>query len=93
MYTLSNRLRLFSIILMVVGLIGLIAGFVNRPGSIEEVKEMMAAHDAHGGGHGDTHVNSEDHSKTAHGAETPIPDAAIAGPCGRRRGRWHRIQP
>ncbi len=54
MYTLSNRLRLFSIILMVVGLVGLIIGFIDRPGSIEEVKERMAAHDAHGGGHGES---------------------------------------
>ncbi len=48
MYTLSNRLRLFSIILVVVGSIGLISGFLGRPGSIDEVKEMMASHDAHG---------------------------------------------
>ncbi|MBQ0735193.1 quinol:cytochrome C oxidoreductase [Aquimarina celericrescens] len=58
MYTLSNRLRLFSIILMVVGLVGLIIGFAGRPGSIEEVKEMMAAHDAHGGGHGESETET-----------------------------------
>ncbi|WP_025741013.1 hypothetical protein [Aquimarina pacifica] len=61
MYTLSNRLRLFSIILMVVGLVGLVIGFSQRPGSIEEVKEMMAAHDAHGGGHGESKAHAGDH--------------------------------
>ncbi len=70
MYTLSNRLRLFSIVLMVIGLIGLIVGFGQRPGSIQEVKEMMAAHDAHGGGHGDSHAISDDHAKNTHGTET-----------------------
>ncbi|MBP2832522.1 quinol:cytochrome C oxidoreductase [Aquimarina sp. U1-2] len=60
MYTLSNRLRLFSIIFMVVGLVGLIIGFASSPGSIEDVKEMMAAHDAHGGDHG--HETTETYS-------------------------------
>ncbi len=65
MYTLSNRLRLFSIILMVVGLVGLVIGFADRPGSVEEVKEMMAAHDAHGSGHAETN----DHGEDAHGGD------------------------
>ncbi len=75
MYTLSNRLRLFSIILMVVGLVGLIIGFAQRPGSIEEVKEMMAAHDAHGGGHGEAQAadhgesHGKEHAEDAHGGD------------------------
>ncbi len=69
MYTLSNRLRLFSVILMVVGLIGLIVGFGQRPGSVEEVKEMMAAHDAHGGGHGESQVAESGHGNQGHGEE------------------------
>ncbi|WP_281989290.1 quinol:cytochrome C oxidoreductase [Aquimarina aggregata] len=72
MYTLSNRLRLFSIILMVVGLVGLVIGFADRPGSIEEVKEMMAAHDAHGGGHGEAvqaASHGESHAEDAHGGD------------------------
>jgi hypothetical protein len=47
MYTLSSKLKLFSIILMVVGLIGLIYGFIAAPSSIEDVREMVA-HDGHG---------------------------------------------
>ncbi|MDY8136723.1 quinol:cytochrome C oxidoreductase [Aquimarina sp. 2201CG5-10] len=74
MYTLSNRLRLFSIILMVVGGIGLVSGFLSTPESVEEVKEMMAAHDAHGGGHGESQAEeasheSKGHDQDAHGGD------------------------
>ncbi|MDX1602170.1 MAG: quinol:cytochrome C oxidoreductase [Salinimicrobium sediminis] len=47
MYTLSSKLKLFSIILMVVGLLGLIYGFIAAPATIDEVREMVA-HDDHG---------------------------------------------
>ncbi|MHA6279409.1 quinol:cytochrome C oxidoreductase [Salinimicrobium sp. CAU 1759] len=47
MYTLSSKLKTFSIILMVAGLLGLIYGFIAVPASIEEVREMIA-HDDHG---------------------------------------------
>ncbi|MGY3791492.1 quinol:cytochrome C oxidoreductase [uncultured Aquimarina sp.] len=69
MYTLSSKLRLFSIILMVVGLVGLTTGFLSTPKTIEDVKEMMAGHDAHGGGHGDTHATADAHSSNGHGNE------------------------
>jgi hypothetical protein len=45
MYTFSNRLKIGSIILMAVGLLGIIGGFVMAPGSIEEAKAMVASHD------------------------------------------------
>ncbi|MCM4158348.1 quinol:cytochrome C oxidoreductase [Antarcticibacterium flavum] len=51
MYTLSSKLKLFSIILMAVGLIGLAIGFIVAPSTIEEVKEMVASHDGHGESH------------------------------------------
>ncbi|GAA0717139.1 quinol:cytochrome C oxidoreductase [Aquimarina litoralis] len=69
MYTLSSKLRLFSIILMVVGLVGLTTGFLSTPKTIEDVKEMMAGHDAHGDGHGDTHATADAHSSNGHGNE------------------------
>ncbi|MEG9327124.1 quinol:cytochrome c oxidoreductase quinone-binding subunit 2 [Salinimicrobium catena] len=47
MYTLSSKLKLFSIILMVVGLLGLVYGFIAAPSTIEEVRELVA-HDNHG---------------------------------------------
>ncbi len=66
MYTLSNKLRLFSIILIVVGAVGLVAGFLQAPHTIDDVKEIMAAHDAHGGGHGET-TAADSHAAPAHG--------------------------
>ena len=47
MYTLSSKLKTFSIILMVAGLLGLIYGFIAVPANIDEVREMIA-HDDHG---------------------------------------------
>ena len=70
MYTLSKNLKLIPIILMIVGAIGLAVGFFTTPGSVEEVKEMLAHDSHHGGGHGDTHkpaVQSEGH--VAHAAQ------------------------
>ncbi len=48
MYTLPRKLKLFAIIFMVVGALGIVFGFLAVPGSTDEVKEMNAAHgDAH----------------------------------------------
>ncbi|WP_299255998.1 quinol:cytochrome C oxidoreductase [uncultured Aquimarina sp.] len=68
MYTLSSKLRLFSIILVIIGALGLTYGFLSAPKTIEDVKEM-AAHDAHGGGHGDAKATSGDHGSESHGKE------------------------
>ncbi len=46
MYTLPNKLKLFAIIFMVVGAIGIISSFLATPSTTAEVKEMMAtSHD------------------------------------------------
>lgn len=47
MYTLSSKLKLFSIILMVVGALGLVYGFIAVPSTIEEAKEMVASEGEH----------------------------------------------
>ena len=47
MYTLSSKLKIFSIVLMVAGLIGLAYGFIAAPATIEDVRELVA-HDDHG---------------------------------------------
>lgn len=71
MYTLPSKLRLFSFVLMILGVIGLGIGFLSAPSDIQEVKEKMAAHDAHGGGHGDAHASAGDakHGDDAHGGD------------------------
>lgn len=61
MYTLSSKLKLFSIVLMVIGLIGLVYSFVTVPSDIGEVKEMMASHDSHGGDHENTAAVADNH--------------------------------
>ncbi|MFT4668566.1 MAG: hypothetical protein ACI9M9_000265 [Flavobacteriaceae bacterium] len=68
MYTLPNKLKLFAIIFMVIGAIGIVSGFLNAPSSTAEVKEMMATHDD---GHGAeaAHEVSNSHADEAHGEE------------------------
>ncbi len=54
MYTISNRLKMGSIILMVVGLLGIGYGFMTAPSTVAEAKEILASHDdGHGSGHGE----------------------------------------
>ena len=60
MYTLPSKLRLFSIILMVIGAVGLIIGFMTTPNTIEDVKEIVAAH-----GDGHSEGAAEEHGQTA----------------------------
>ncbi|MDC0637784.1 quinol:cytochrome C oxidoreductase [Flavobacteriaceae bacterium] len=50
MYTLPNKLKVFALVFMVVGAIGIVAGFLSTPKTVEEVEAIMAeAH--HDGGH------------------------------------------
>ena len=70
MYTLSSKLKLVSIIFMVVGLIGLAYGFIAAPSSIEEVKEMVASHDdGHGGPITEAHTPDMGDGEDADGLE------------------------
>ncbi len=64
MYTLPSKLRLFSIIFMVVGALFLVAGFITAPTSTAEVKEMMAEHHEEGG-----HATAESHSSGTEASE------------------------
>lgn len=71
MYTLPKKLKLFAIIFMVVGAIGMISGFLSAPTTTAEVKEMLASHDD--GQSGDA-TNAEDEgihdeTKETHGGE------------------------
>ncbi len=64
MYTVSNKLKIGSIILMVVGALGIIGGFVSAPGTVEEAKAIVASHDdGHGESHGEdaAHVGDQSH--------------------------------
>lgn len=67
MYTFSNRLKIGSIILMAVGLLGIVGGFMLSPGTVEEAKAMVAVHDEHSGGHAEeaSHAMQDDGHTTA----------------------------
>ena len=49
MYTLPSKLKFFAIILMVIGALGIVTGFLSTPSNTEEVKEMLAS--SHDDGH------------------------------------------
>ncbi|HEY6144005.1 MAG TPA: quinol:cytochrome C oxidoreductase [Flavobacterium sp.] len=71
MYTFSSKLKTFSLILMVVGLLGIGYGFISAPKDIKEVEAILAS-DAHGSHHGaeaahasvETHAVAEAHATT-----------------------------
>ncbi len=70
MYTLPNKLKLFAIIFMVVGAIGIVSGFLATPSTTAEVKEMLKDSN-HGEGHGaeaattaESHGVAEDSNNT-----------------------------
>ncbi|SMC34470.1 quinol:cytochrome C oxidoreductase [Cellulophaga tyrosinoxydans] len=67
MYTISNRLKIASIVLMVLGVIGIGIGFVSMPGTVEEAKAIVASHeDGHGGGHA-AETSHHETTANAHG--------------------------
>lgn len=62
MYTFSSKLKTFSFILMIVGLLGIGYGFYSAPKDIQEVEALLAA-DSHGGHGESTHAApAESHS-------------------------------
>lgn len=73
MYTFSNRLKIGSLILMALGLLGMGIGFVSAPSTVEEAKAMVAAHDdGTAGGHDEgAHAASgaAAHGDEAHGTD------------------------
>ncbi len=66
MYKFSKKLKIASIALMVIGLIGIGIGFVKAPSTVEEAKEIVAhnSHDDHGA-HGAV-AHGDDHHADAH---------------------------
>ena len=47
MYTFSSKLKTFSFILMALGVVGIVFGFLNAPKTIEDVEKLLA--DSHHG--------------------------------------------
>ena len=63
MYKLSGKLKLFSIVLMVLGLVGLTYGFLNTPKTIDDVKEILATQNSHHEGESSLSENQETHKE------------------------------
>ncbi|WP_347923013.1 quinol:cytochrome C oxidoreductase [Pontimicrobium sp. SW4] len=77
MYTISNRLKIVSVALMLLGALGWGYSYMSSHVSVEDVKTMLAEEEAsHGGGH--EAVATEQHAPTAdtHGEEVSH-DAAV----------------
>ncbi len=65
MYKMSNKLKLTSIVLIILGVIGLSYGFYNAPSSVEEVQEILAAqhHDHGASAHAADHHDDAEHAE------------------------------
>ncbi|RZN84755.1 MAG: quinol:cytochrome C oxidoreductase [Winogradskyella sp.] len=73
-YKISNRLKIASIILMVVGALGWTYGFLDSHHyeTVDDVKELLASESHHGGehaeeGHGESHGETTAHAEEGHG--------------------------
>ncbi|MEN9322646.1 MAG: hypothetical protein RL699_426 [Bacteroidota bacterium] len=79
MYTFSSKLKTFSLVLMVIGILGLGYGFLTAPKNIEDVEKILAA-DAHG--HHEAaavHTEAEAHNTAeAEVVSTPATDTVQA---------------
>ena len=67
MYTFSSKLKTFSLILMVLGAVGIGIGFWNAPKTIEEV-ETILSEDSHGHHASSTHELHDTHTANVHDA-------------------------
>ena len=66
-YKFSKQIKRFSIILAIIGAIGIAFGFYNAPSNVEESKEIVAkmSHDGYGGDHSEGHTDG--HEGDSHG--------------------------
>ena len=68
-YTLSKQIKILAISFMLIGLAGIVYGFVSAPSNIEEAKAIVASksHDSHGSDHGESDHGESDHGESDHG--------------------------
>ena len=71
MYTLSSKLKVFSIVLMLVGLLGIGYSFISAPKTIAEVENILKAdeHANHDAAHATPAHGADSHDAKAHEAE------------------------
>jgi hypothetical protein len=69
MYTFPNKLRNIAFVLMILGLIGIVYGFLSAPKTIEDVEKIAAAshHEGHNAStHNETHAVEATHEVESH---------------------------
>ncbi len=65
MYTFSSKLKTFSFILMILGILGIGYGFLTAPKNIQDVEKILAA-DAHGSHHSGSEATHESKPESHH---------------------------
>ena len=79
MYTFSSKLKTFSFILMILGILGIGYGFFTAPKNTQEVEAILAAsHGEHGEVANSHEVKLAQESKESHGVESPVTKAIYA---------------
>ncbi len=72
MYTFPNKLRNIAFVLMILGIIGIVFGFLSAPKTIEDVEKIVAEshHDGHGAATHDAHATTshDAHAEATHDA-------------------------
>ena len=72
MYTFPNKLRNIAFVLMILGIIGIVFGFLSAPKTIEDVEKIVAEshHDGHGAATHDAHATTshDAHEEATHDA-------------------------
>ncbi len=61
MFILTKKIKIFSLVLIILGLLGIAFGFYSAPSTIEEAKEIIA--NSH---HGDDHASNHNYNGEAH---------------------------
>ncbi|WP_177763344.1 quinol:cytochrome C oxidoreductase [Flavobacterium sp. I3-2] len=77
MYTFSNKLKTFSFLLIILGVIGIAYGFLTAPKTVQDVELILAEqhHDGHGS-HDEAHVTTDSHAVGDSHAEVAAHDEA-----------------
>ena len=72
MYTFSKKLKTTALVLMILGFIGIVYGFLSAPKTIEEVEKIVAAQ--HHGGHSEKVSSDSHHTTVSHQEKEEVKD-------------------
>ena len=64
-YIVSKQIKILAISFMLIGLVGIVYGFVSAPSNIEEAKEIVASK-SHDSGHEDSEHEDSEHEDSEH---------------------------